>query len=85
MAISLPCKMKAPYFVVLVFIQFMLQENYDILSRCIRENLGFKDGKPVAACVIYKCLLHWHAFESERTAIFDHIIEEINTALKVIN
>ncbi|WOG85534.1 hypothetical protein DCAR_0104725 [Daucus carota subsp. sativus] len=58
------------------------QENYDILSRCIRENLGFKDGKPVAACVIYKCLLHWHAFESERTAIFDHIIEEINTALK---
>lgn len=59
------------------------QENYEILSRCIRENLGFKDGKPVAACVIYKCLLHWHAFETERTAIFDHIIEEINTVLKV--
>ena len=38
----------------------------------------------MAACIIYKCLLHWHAFESERTAIFDHIIEGINEVLKVI-
>ncbi|XP_071696471.1 myosin-15 [Rutidosis leptorrhynchoides] len=59
------------------------QENSEILSRCIKENLGFKDGKPVAAGVIYKCLLHWHAFESERTAIFDFIIENINNVLKV--
>nr|GEV28813.1 myosin-15 isoform X1 [Tanacetum cinerariifolium]GEV32066.1 myosin-15 isoform X1 [Tanacetum cinerariifolium] len=59
------------------------QENYDILARCIKENMGFKDGKPVAASVIYKCLLHWHAFESERTAIFDFIIENINSVLKV--
>ena len=62
----------------------LLQENYDILSRCIKENLGFKDSKPVAACVIYRCLLHWHAFESERTSIFDFIIERINEVLKVI-
>lgn len=60
------------------------QENSEILSRCIKENLGFKDGKPVAATVIYKCLLHWHAFESERTTIFDFIIENINSALKVV-
>ncbi|XP_048332479.2 myosin-15 isoform X4 [Ziziphus jujuba] len=59
------------------------QENYEFLSRCIKEDLGFKDGKPVAACIIYKCLLHWHAFESERTAIFDFIIEGINDVLKV--
>ncbi|XP_019258831.1 PREDICTED: myosin-15 [Nicotiana attenuata] len=59
------------------------QENSEILSRCIKENLGFKDGKPVAACVIYRCLLHWHAFESERTAIFDFIIAGINEVLKV--
>nr|KAJ0193022.1 hypothetical protein LSAT_V11C800417510 [Lactuca sativa] len=59
------------------------QENSEILSRCIKENLGFKDGKPVAATVIYKCLLHWHAFESERTTIFDFIIENINSALKM--
>lgn len=58
------------------------QGNLEILSRCIKENLGFKDGKPIVACVIYKCLLHWHAFESERTAIFDFIIESINDELK---
>lgn len=58
------------------------QENYEFLSKCIKENMGFQDGKPVAACIIYKCLLHWHAFESERTTIFDHIIEGINSALK---
>lgn len=62
----------------------LLQENYEILSRCIKENLGFKVGKPVAACVIYRCLVHWHSFESERTAIFDFIIEGINDVLKVI-
>lgn len=60
-----------------------MQESYEILSKCIKEDLGFKYGKPVAACVIYKCLLHWRAFESERTAIFDYIIEGINDVLKV--
>nr|XP_004498862.1 myosin-15-like isoform X1 [Cicer arietinum] len=59
------------------------QDNYDFLSRCIKENLGFKNGKPIAARIIFKCLLHWHAFESERTAIFDYIIEGINEVLKV--
>ncbi|KAK2452762.1 hypothetical protein P8452_00475 [Trifolium repens] len=59
------------------------QDNYEFLSRCIKENLGFKNGKPIAARIIYKCLLHWHAFESERTAIFDNVIEGINDALKV--
>ncbi|KAH7574460.1 hypothetical protein JRO89_XS03G0299300 [Xanthoceras sorbifolium] len=59
------------------------QENYEFLSQCIRENLGFNNGKPLAACIIYKCLIHWRAFESERTAIFDYIIEGINDVLKV--
>ncbi|KAL6965708.1 hypothetical protein U1Q18_036763, partial [Sarracenia purpurea var. burkii] len=59
------------------------QENYEFLSSCIKEDLGFKNGKPVAACVIYKCLVHWHAFESERTAIFDYIIDSVNDVLKV--
>ncbi|KAH9653104.1 Myosin-15 [Citrus sinensis] len=59
------------------------QENLEFLSRCIKENLGFNNGKPVAACIIYKSLVHWQAFESERTAIFDYIIEGINDVLKV--
>ncbi|XP_021676853.2 myosin-15 isoform X1 [Hevea brasiliensis] len=59
------------------------QENYEFLSRCIKEDIGFTDGKPLAACIMYRCLLHWHAFESERTVIFDYIIEGINEVLKV--
>ncbi|KFK29930.1 hypothetical protein AALP_AA7G196700 [Arabis alpina] len=58
-------------------------ENSELLSRCIKENLGFDDDKPLAACVIYKCLLHWHAFESESTAVFNITVEGINGALKV--
>ncbi|GAB2275885.1 hypothetical protein Dimus_010629 [Dionaea muscipula] len=57
-------------------------QNSEFLSRCIKENLGFQDGKPVAACLIYKCLLHWRTFESERTTIFDHIIGGINDVLR---
>ena len=45
--------------------------------------MGFKKGKPVAACIIYKCLLHWGVFEAERTTIFDFIIHTINNILKV--
>jgi len=60
-----------------------LQDNYEFLSKCIKENLGFKNGKPIAARIIYKCLLHWHSFENERTTIFDSIIEGINEILKV--
>ncbi|CAK8568477.1 unnamed protein product [Lathyrus sativus] len=59
------------------------QDNYEFLTRCIKEDLGFKKSKPVAASIIYKCLLHWHAFESERTAIFDYIIDGINEVIKV--
>ncbi|MED6156826.1 hypothetical protein PIB30_017986 [Stylosanthes scabra] len=59
------------------------QDNYEFLSRCIKENLGFKNGKPLAACIIYKCLLQSHAIESEHTAIFDYIIEGINDVLEV--
>ena len=63
-----------------------MQDNYELLlSRCIKEDLGFKNGKPLAASIIYKCLHHWHAFESERTAIFDYIVDGINDVIKVNN
>ncbi|KAF5935257.1 hypothetical protein HYC85_026386 [Camellia sinensis] len=44
------------------------QENQDMLIKCITQDLGFSGGKPIAACVIYKCLLHWRSFEVERTS-----------------
>uniref|UniRef100_A0A9I9DAH6 Myosin-17-like n=1 Tax=Cucumis melo TaxID=3656 RepID=A0A9I9DAH6_CUCME len=59
------------------------QENQDLLVKCISQDLGFSGGKPVAACVIYKCLLHWRSFEVERTGIFDRIIQTIASSIEV--
>ena len=54
-----------------------------MLIECISQDLGFTEGKPVAACVIYKCLLHWRSFEVERTTVFDRIIQTIASAVEV--
>ncbi|KAJ4823434.1 hypothetical protein Tsubulata_039524 [Turnera subulata] len=59
------------------------QENQDLLIKCISKDLGFSGGKPIAACVIYKCLLHWRSFEVERTSVFDRIIQTIAAAVEV--
>ncbi|CAA2963473.1 myosin-17-like [Olea europaea subsp. europaea] len=59
------------------------QENHDMLIKCISQDLGFSGGKPIAACVIYKCLLHWRSFEVERTTVFDRIIQTIASAIEV--
>ena len=40
-------------------------------------------GKPVAPCVIYKCLLLWRSFEVERTSVFDRMIQTIASAMEV--
>ncbi|KAK6147671.1 hypothetical protein DH2020_018583 [Rehmannia glutinosa] len=59
------------------------QENQDLLIKCISQDLGFSGGKPIAACVIYKCLLHWRSFEVERTSVFDRIIQTIASSIEV--
>ncbi|CAA6666193.1 unnamed protein product [Spirodela intermedia] len=58
------------------------QENQDLLIKCISRDLGFAGGRPIAACVIYKCLLHWRSFEVERTSVFDRIIQSIGSAIE---
>ncbi|KAK9149162.1 hypothetical protein Scep_007919 [Stephania cephalantha] len=58
------------------------QENQDMLIKCISQDLGFSGGRPVAACVIYKCLLHWRSFEVERTSVFDRIIQTISSSIE---
>nr|GMD57352.1 myosin-11-like isoform X1 [Ipomoea batatas] len=58
------------------------QENQDLLVRCIAQNLGFSGNKPIAACIIYKCLLQWRSFEVERTSVFDRIIQTIGHAVE---
>ena len=54
-----------------------------MLIRCIAQPLGFSKGRPVAACIIYKCLRHWRSFEVERASIFDRIIQTIGHAIEV--
>ncbi|XP_051148594.1 myosin-17-like [Andrographis paniculata] len=58
------------------------QENQDLLIKCITQDLGFSGGKPVAASIIYKSLLHWRSFEVERTSVFDRIIQTIASAIE---
>ncbi|XP_050275237.1 myosin-9 [Quercus robur] len=58
------------------------QENQELLIRCISEHLGFAGNRPIAACIIYKCLLQWRSFEVERTSVFDRIIQTIGNAIE---
>ncbi|KAM0920055.1 hypothetical protein ACQ4PT_007723 [Festuca glaucescens] len=58
------------------------QESVETLINCVVENIGFSDGKPVAAVTIYKCLLHWRTFEAERTNVFDRLIQIFSSAMQ---
>ncbi|XP_043719718.1 myosin-6 isoform X1 [Telopea speciosissima] len=57
-------------------------ESVDALIKCVMQDLGFSQGKPVAAFTIYKCLLHWKSFEAERTSVFDRLIQMIGSAIE---
>ncbi|XP_019462258.1 PREDICTED: myosin-7-like isoform X16 [Lupinus angustifolius] len=57
-------------------------ESVDALFKCVAKELGFSEGKPVAAFTIYNCLLHWKAFEAEKTSIFDRLIQLIGSAIE---
>ncbi|ERN15904.1 hypothetical protein AMTR_s00039p00219460 [Amborella trichopoda] len=57
-------------------------ESVDALINCIMQNIGFSNGKPVAAFTIYKSLLHWKSFEAERTSVFDRLIQTIGSAIQ---
>ncbi|XP_042392478.1 myosin-17-like isoform X2 [Zingiber officinale] len=58
------------------------QESQNLLLKCISEELGFSKSRPVAACLVYKCLREWRSFEVERTSIFDQIIQAIGSKLE---
>ncbi|GMH02537.1 hypothetical protein Nepgr_004376 [Nepenthes gracilis] len=57
-------------------------ENLDALINTVKKNIGFSQGKPVAAYSIYKCLLYWKSFEAERTSVFDLLIQMIGSAIE---
>eukprot|EP00850_Spirogloea_muscicola_P014538 SM000105S13883 [mRNA] locus=s105:253694:266157:- [translate_table: standard] len=54
----------------------------DALLSSIIQDIGFSENRPVAACILYKCLLHWRCFEAERTALFDRIIQTIGSVIE---
>jgi len=60
-----------------------LQESVDALINCVSENIGFSEGKPVAAITVYKCLVHWKIFETEKTSVFDRLIQIFGSAMQV--
>lgn len=62
---------------------YVVQESVDALMNCLTSNVGFSEGKPVAAITIYKCLLHWRSFEAEKTSVFDRLIQIIGSAIAV--
>ncbi|XP_062079405.1 myosin-6-like isoform X2 [Humulus lupulus] len=57
-------------------------ENVDALINCVVKNIGYSQGKPIAAFTIYKCLLHWKSFEAERTSVFDRLIQMIGSEIE---
>ncbi|KAL7618882.1 hypothetical protein Lser_V15G03252 [Lactuca serriola] len=63
-------------------LDIQMEENVAVLCECIRVEVGFSYGKPVAAYTIYKCLLHWKTLEDERTPVFDKLIHIILSAIE---
>ncbi|XP_017700885.2 myosin-6-like isoform X2 [Phoenix dactylifera] len=57
-------------------------DDVDALVNCVVQNIGFSQGKPVAALTIYKFLLHWKSFEAEKTSVFDRLIQMIGSAIE---
>ncbi|KAK9725567.1 hypothetical protein RND81_05G153800 [Saponaria officinalis] len=58
------------------------RELADVLIKCVSGDVGFSQGKPVAAFTMYKCLLHWKSFEAEKTNVFDRLIQLIGSAIE---
>ncbi|KAL6615030.1 hypothetical protein ACP70R_037300 [Stipagrostis hirtigluma subsp. patula] len=58
------------------------KQQQELLIKCLSEDLGFSTGRPIAAYLIYRCLVHWRSFEEERTPVFDRIIQKITAALE---
>jgi len=61
------------------------QDDQQWLLTCISQYLGFSGSKPVAALLIYQCLLHWKSFEAMKTGVFDSILHAINMATEAQN
>jgi myosin V len=63
---------------------YLISQNIqELLIKCLSEDLGFSISRPIAAYLIYRCLIHWRSFEEERTTVFDRITQKITAAFEV--
>ncbi|XP_015693143.1 myosin-9-like isoform X2 [Oryza brachyantha] len=58
------------------------QDDQQLLLQYISQHLGFSGSKPVAALLVYQCLLQWRSFETAKTGVFDSILQTINSTIE---
>ena len=46
------------------------------------EDLGFHNGRPLAAVVIFRSCLQWKVFQADRTVLFDKIINTMGSHIE---
>jgi myosin-5 len=54
------------------------------LLTALRGELGFVDGRPVAAVLVFRCCLHWKAFQADRTPLFDRINQTMGEQVEML-
>lgn len=54
------------------------------LLGAISDNLGFHQGRPVAAVTIFRCCLQWKTFQADRTPLFDKIISTMGSQVGAV-
>ncbi|CAH2059870.1 unnamed protein product [Thlaspi arvense] len=58
------------------------QESHDLLITCLTDERRFDNDRSVAAWIVYKALLQWRSFETEKTNIFDRIVHKIRSCIE---
>eukprot|EP00899_Mesostigma_viride_P007043 jgi/Mesvir1/1633/Mv05069-RA.1 len=61
----------------------MMDKDQELLiQECVTGTLGFHNERPVAACLLFRTMLHWDSFRQERTNIFDNIVIAMSSAIE---
>ncbi|GJP61277.1 hypothetical protein CLOP_g18453, partial [Closterium sp. NIES-67] len=58
------------------------QADQDTVLQLLLTDLAFDNNRPVAACMLYRALVHWRSFDAEQTNVFDKIIQTMSSAIE---
>ena len=47
------------------------------------EDLGFHEGLPIAALLIFRAALHWQCFQADSTVFFDRVMEAVSLQVSI--